>query len=147
MPPLRIHSNALPLITPASIPPKCAWLVPPTITITADPPEICPGESSKINVTVEPNQKIEWEDQTMTLSARAILFQSDSHAVGHQYLHGEHPRGRLPGRREHYCYGIAPAGYKFVRPDDLSGDVVTLNNVATNPQDAYTYGQPAGVHC
>ncbi len=33
----------------------------PTLTITAAPPSICPGESSQLTVTVDPVQKLKWQ--------------------------------------------------------------------------------------
>ncbi|MCW5920898.1 MAG: choice-of-anchor L domain-containing protein [Saprospiraceae bacterium] len=43
--------------------------VPPMLTIVATPPEICPGETSQILVTVDPpNTKLEWQDMPPSLS-------------------------------------------------------------------------------
>lgn len=43
--------------------------IPPTLTATATPPQICPGESAQILVTVDPpDTKLEWQDMPPTLS-------------------------------------------------------------------------------
>jgi gliding motility-associated-like protein len=48
--------------------------VPPTFTITAMPPSICPGESSQITVLVDPpGTQVEWQDMPPTLSCTDCL--------------------------------------------------------------------------
>lgn len=63
--------------------------VPPTFTIDATPPNICPGQSSQITVTVDPpNTQLEWQDMPPTLSCAdcpnpiATPFVTTTYTVG-----------------------------------------------------------------
>jgi gliding motility-associated-like protein len=112
--------------------------IPPTFTITADPPEICPGESSKINVTVEPNQKIEWEDQTMTLSCMDCFSPIATPSATSTYMVST-PEADCPGGASITVTVLPRPAISLSDQTICLGDVVTLNNVATNPQDAYTW--------
>lgn len=112
--------------------------IPPTFTIAADPPQVCPGQSSQITVTVAPNQKVEWEDQSMTLSCMDCLNPVASPLTTTTYMVST-PDADCPGGASITVTVLPLPAISLSDQSICIGDFVTLNNVPVNPQDTYTW--------
>lgn len=112
--------------------------IPPILTISADPPQLCPGQTSQINVTVTPNQKIEWEDPTMTLSCMDCPNPVASPG-GTTTYQVKTPEADCPGGASVTVTVLPLPAISLADQTICQGDIITLNNVPVNPQDVYTW--------
>lgn len=112
--------------------------IPPSFTIVADPPEICPGESSQISVSVTPNQNVEWQDQSMTLSCTECFNPVAMPSVTTTYMVST-PDADCPGGANITVTVLPRPALNLADQTICLGDVVTLNNIPTNPDDAYNW--------
>lgn len=120
--------------------------IPPTLTATATPPQICPGESAQILVTVDPpGTKLEWQDMPPTLSCgdcpnpTATPFTTTTYTV-------TTPDADCPGSTSVTVNVLPPPALNLTNNPVicLGGPGVTLNST-NEPGVTYTWTPATGL--
>ncbi|MEQ1745779.1 MAG: choice-of-anchor L domain-containing protein [Saprospiraceae bacterium] len=122
--------------------------VPPTFMVT-NPPPICPGQTAQIVVQVNPDQPIEWEDPTGTLSCTGCVNPMASPLVTSTYIVTA-PGADCPSQGTAIVTVLPQPVLNLVPTTICIGGSVGLNNVPTNPADTYNWtvvppGDPASI--
>ncbi|TNE64500.1 MAG: T9SS type B sorting domain-containing protein [Bacteroidetes bacterium] len=123
--------------------------IPPDLVVTADPQEICPGESSQLLVTVDPDQSVEWEDPTGSLSCTDCKNPTASPGQTTSYSVSV-PEADCPAGASITVTVLSPPPLDLTDKTICLGGSVVLNNIPANPQDTYTWtvappGNPASL--
>ncbi|MCB0533661.1 MAG: choice-of-anchor L domain-containing protein [Lewinellaceae bacterium] len=123
--------------------------VPPVIVATANPQDICPGESSQLSVTVNPDQAVEWEDPSGALSCTMCKTPTASPVQTTTFMVNT-PDADCPMPTS-VTVTVLPLPALDLSPKTIcQGDSVMLNNIPTNPLDGYSWtavapGDPASI--
>ncbi|MBK9336959.1 MAG: choice-of-anchor L domain-containing protein [Lewinellaceae bacterium] len=124
--------------------------IPPILTVSVNPTAICPGQSAQITLTVNPpNQAIEWEDPTGSLSCTDCLTPIAVPAVTTTYTVNT-PGADCPASTNVTVVVLPLPALALGASTICLGNSMVLNDIATNPADTYTWtvvppGDPASL--
>jgi gliding motility-associated-like protein len=120
--------------------------IPPTFTITATPPTICPGDNSQILVTVDPpNTTLEWQDMPSTLSCSDCPNPVANPSVTTTYTVTA-PEAECPGGASITVNVTPPPALNLpVNPVICAGGPGIPLNSIFQPGVTYTWTPPAGL--
>lgn len=111
--------------------------IPPVFTVTTPQP-ICPGDTAQIIIDVMPDQKIEWDDPTGTLSCldcktpRATPLSTSSYTV-------TTPEADCPGQATVTVVVLPQPSLSLANTTICIGGNVKLNDIPVNQNDVYTW--------
>ncbi len=117
----------------------------PTIMITANPPQLCPGQSSQLTATVDPgNEKLEWKEST-TLSDLNIPNPIATPTSTTTYTVTT-PDADCPAEQSIQVEVLATPNLQLpVNPTVCLGSSIQLNNGPNEPGTTYTWtSEPPG---
>ncbi|MFN0015834.1 MAG: choice-of-anchor L domain-containing protein [Saprospiraceae bacterium] len=122
--------------------------VPPTFMVT-NPPPICPGQTAQIFVQVNPDQPIEWEDPTGTLSCMGCINPMANPLVTSTYTVTA-PGADCPSQGTAIVTVLPLPALNLAPVTICAGGSVVLNNAPANPGDTYFWtalppGSPASI--
>lgn len=113
--------------------------IPPELNATVNPTAICPGQSAQITLTVQPpNQAIEWDDPTGSLSCTDCLTPVASPNATANYMVNT-PGADCPSMLN-VLVAVLPVPALNLVPQTLClGNSTVLNNIPVNPADNYLW--------
>jgi len=122
--------------------------IPPTLTVT-NPPPICPGQTAQIMLEVVPDQKIEWDDPSNTLSDINSKTPTANPTTTTTYTVTA-PEADCPAPATAVVTVLPLPALSLVNTTICIGGNVGLNNIPTNQNDIYTWtvvppGDPASL--
>ncbi|MCC6463175.1 MAG: choice-of-anchor L domain-containing protein [Saprospiraceae bacterium] len=112
--------------------------IPPNISLSVFPPEICPGQSAALTAVVVPNQQVEWEDPANTLSCTDCLLATATPNSSTQYTIST-PGADCPASATATVLVLPLPVLNLVDQPICLGNSIVLNNVPTDPDDQYTW--------
>ncbi len=120
--------------------------IPPSLTVDATPPQICPGQTSQILVTVDPpGTGLEWQDMPSTLSCTTCPNPTASPSVTTTYTVSTPDAPCPSGASVTVIVLPTPALNLAQNPVICPGGNVLLNNVPTQQGVTYTWSPTTGL--
>ena len=122
--------------------------IPPTLMVT-NPPPICPGQTAQILLVVSPDQAIEWDDPSSTLSDPKSKTPTANPTITTTYSVTT-PEADCPSPATAVVTVLPLPALSLDNTTICIGGNVGLNNIPTNPNDTYTWtvvppGDPASL--